>query len=50
MKRKSGIITCPFCGVRGKSKIEILKMGNLKGSIKIKECSACGWRIKEEMV
>ena len=38
-------MTCPYCGVRGKYKVEILK-----GSIKIKECSACGWRIKEEMV
>jgi len=49
MKRKSGIITCPCCGARGKSKIEILR-GRNGGSIKIKECSACGWRIKEEMV
>jgi len=48
MKRKSR--TCPYCGVRGKFKIEILKMGDLKGSIKIKKCSACGWGIKEEMV
>jgi predicted RNA-binding Zn-ribbon protein involved in translation (DUF1610 family) len=48
MKRKSGIITCPYCGVRGKAKIEILK--GFKNSIKIKECSSCGWRIQEDLI
>jgi hypothetical protein len=48
MKRKFGIVTCPYCRVKGKVKVEILKMGELRIRIKRESCSACGWGIREK--
>jgi formate dehydrogenase maturation protein FdhE len=47
MKRKSGIIVCPYCGVKGKVKVTIFKMGERR-RIKRESCPACGWGIRDK--